>query len=288
MNILISGTTGFIGSNLVTKLMSTEHTFFLLSRRNKTKYLGNSVTTISENELIDLNKEEIQLDLIIHLATHFTAHHSWNDLDNLIDANVKLGVKLLEIAKIHRANFINTSSFAQSISKLKPYPQNLYAQTKKSFQEIVKYYCFNEGITAIDLELFDSYGPDDMRNKFYKLALKDFIAGTNFRMSEGKQEICLTHVDDIIDAIHICISLLPKLSSYNAFTLLNKRQTYVLKELALELKKICKSLSVIETGFYDYRKNEIFKLESEYQPLPGWNPNISLSKGITELLKDKK
>lgn len=288
MTILLSGSSGFIGSNLLKRIREEGYNLILLVRNKNQNKSSNKIKYIIEEDLSSLNPDHQKIDLIIHLATHFTSKHNWDDIDKLIDGNIKLGLKLLEIAKHHEANFINTSSFAQSISKTKSYAQNLYAQTKKSFQEILKYYCYNEEITAIDLELFDSYGPDDNRNKFYKLAIKDFVTGANFRMSEGNQEICLTHVNDIIEAIEICISILPKLSSYNAFTLLNEEQTYILRELALELRTICESSSLIENGFYNYRKNEIFKLESDYQPLPGWSPNVSLSKGIIEILKDKK
>lgn len=288
MTILLSGSSGFIGSNLLKHLKNEGYDLLLLVRNKYQHKSLKKINYIVEKDLNFLNPDDQKIDLIIHLATHFTSKHNWDDIDKLIDGNIKLGLKLLEVAKLHKANFINTSSFAQSISKAKPYAQNLYAQTKKSFQEILKYYCFNEEITAIDLELFDSYGLDDKRNKFYKLAIKDFTTGTNFQMSEGKQEICLTHVNDITEAIKICLSILPNLSSYNAYTLLNKRQIYILKDLAFELQRICESSSLIENGFYDYRKNEIFKLESEYQPLPGWSPNISLSEGITEILNDKK
>lgn len=288
MTILITGATGFIGSHLIKFLKQQEYKIYALLGRSNSIPEDDEVEWISDKQLSKLYEQNLKINVIIHLATHFTSKHSWEDIDGLINTNIKLGVKLLEIAKIHDSKFINTSSFAQKIGENYQFPQNLYAQTKKSFQDILRYYCSNEEITAIDLELFDSYGLNDNRNKFYKLALNDFMNNSDFKMSKGEQEICLIHVDDIIKAIEICISLHPKLLSYNAFTLLNKGQTYILKELAFELRRICESSSFIETGFYDYRKNEIFKLESEYKPLPGWNPKVSLSQGITEILKDKK
>lgn len=283
MTILLTGASGFIGNHLFNFLKNQDYKIICLIRNNNSLLFDENIKLISEKNLFNLDQENSKIDIIIHLATHFTSNHSHFDIDGLIDANVKLGVKLLEVAKKHNAKFINTSSFAQSISKDKPYSQNLYALTKKTFQDILKYYCIEQKINAIDLELFDSYGPGDKRKKFYKLALNDLLKNDTFKMSGGEQEICLIHVRDIINAINICISMISKLNGYNPYTLLNNHDKYILKELAFKLKKICNSSSDIETGFYEYRNNEIFKLYSDYNLLPGWNSKISLLDGINEL-----
>ena len=104
-------------------------------------------------------------------------------------------------------------------------------------------------------------------------------------MSKGEQEICLIHIDDIINAIMISINNISNLTGYNPYSLLNKKTTYILKDLAYAIKKICGSHSEIDTGFYEYRKNEILHFTSRYNQLPEWKPSISLNEGISEIYK---
>jgi nucleoside-diphosphate-sugar epimerase len=286
MTILLTGATGFTGSHLLNIIPKSRCKIILLLRNEKPYNSFQNFESISESQLNLLNSNESpKIDVIVHLATHFTSNHTWDDIDALINANIKLGIKLLEIAKTHNARFINTSSFAQCLSKETPFAQNLYSQTKKSFQEIIQFYCRNENITAFDLELFDSYGPDDRRSKFYKLAIDSFLKNEEFRMSSGQQEICLIHIDDVCRAIIQCIFEKVEEKGYYSYTLWSSKTVYKLIDLAHEIKEICKSKSIIEAGFYPYRKNEIFQSTSNLNPLPKWFPKISLKEGINQIIK---
>ena len=46
-----------------------------------------------------------------------------------------------------------------------------------------------------------------------------------------------------------------------------------------------KSTSPIEFGYYPYRRNEIFKMNSLFSRPTKWKPKISLYEGISEILK---
>ena len=85
----------------------------------------------SYNDLEENLKDE-QIDIVIHLATHFTSKHRTDEIRKLFESNILLGTYLLEYMKNHEVKkFINTSTYATSINGRNYNPQNLYSATKK-------------------------------------------------------------------------------------------------------------------------------------------------------------
>ena len=150
------------------------------------------------------------------------------------------------------------------------YPYLKIYTRKNVYEDLLFFYSYTYQLKVINLELFDTYGPDDSRDKIVNSAIKSFVNNINFKMTYGDQEICLLHINDVVSAINCSISLLSKIEGYKKYTLLNDSSTYKLKDLILQIKNILESKSKIELGFYPYRKNEIFRLTSKHFKLTGW------------------
>lgn len=280
-NVLITGATGFIGSNLAQKLSSIGYNVYRLSRNINTD-LKKGVIEYSDQKGICERITEVNFEIVIHLATFFLGNHKHTQIGPLIDSNIKLGTRLIDFSVNNGVEkFINVSTYAQSTDGLNYNPQNLYAATKEVFLDILKYYSNEHEIQVINLEMFDSYGPWDTRGKFFNLASEAIYNGRKFPMSAGKQILCLLHIDDIVDAFQVVLS--QKFSETKVlkhFTLLNEETLISLEDLIKKMKILFNSDSVIEFGHYEYRKNEIFVPNSRYDKLPNWNPRIGIEKGI--------
>ena len=291
MKILVTGASGFLGQSLVPRLIKEGKDVIILTRKkivfsNELELKANKIKQIiySDETGFHIDSND-QPQIIIHLATYFVSNHSESDLKKLVDANILLGMRILEYSKQNKIDVISTSSFAQSLDGFSDMPQNLYALTKKIFEDLLKFYSKQDKVKVISLELFDTYGPGDIRKKVVNLAIESFRNGTEFKMSSGDQEICLLNVEDVTNALITCLNQLPELEGYNGFTLLNKESTFKLKDLILEIKEILKSKSLIKLGHYSYRKNEIFELHSKHSKLSNWNPKTTLSEGIIKKVK---
>ena len=289
MNILLTGSTGFIGQYVLEQLLDEGHDVTcLLRHESKATQKFNSCKIIYYVNDYKFNNEDFdQMHAIIHLATYFTNSHKYDEINQIIESNIILGIKLLEIASVHKIPFINTSSYAQISIDNKGYPQNLYAASKESFRNFMKFYSWNNNFLVFDLELFDSYGLKDLRPKFYRLAIQSFIDDKQFGMSYGEQEICLIHVSDISAAIVHSLSLIDQRPEFYSWTLFNQSSTIKIKDLSLLIRELCNSNTKIQFGYYPYRVNEIFKMNSTFTKLPSWAPKVSLLECLKEIIENE-
>ena len=289
MKILITGGSGFIGKNLIKELSIHHNITAILRPTSKTSEINDFCKIYYyENleKLISLFREE-KFDAIIHLATHYKASHTPSDIAEILQANITLGVHILEAIKQTEfpCIFINTITFSQFAKPPYYSPASLYDSSKQAFLDIIKYYstempfCFFS-----NLMLYNTYGPNDSRPKIFNLWNQSLQDNTPIEMSGGDQLLDFSHVDDVINGFKILIELCIKkeIKNNSIFTLQNQR--YTLKELAQIFAQIKnKKLSII-WGAKPYRNNEIFdpisEQNSNFKKLPGWQPKISIKEGI--------
>lgn len=290
LNILVTGSTGFIGRNLLQELYNKGANISAIVNKNNTLSVDCNIISYdgSYQSLIN-NLKETKIDVIIHLATCFIANHKPEDVDRLIDSNILFGCHLLELTKEKQIPyFINTSTYAQYYDNLEYNPQNLYSATKQAFEDLLKFYEQTLDSTFLTLELTDTFGIGDTRPKFINLLIESYVNKTPFLMSPGEQEICYLYIGDVVNAYIKAIDLLLtlKIKKSSKFSVYSK-EVYKLKELAAIVFDILGANNKIELGYYPYRKREIMKFIPKYPKLPNWNCNYSLSEAILELKKEQ-
>lgn len=286
MNIVLTGSTGFIGQYVLNQLINEGHIVTcILRKKSKVSNEHKSCNIVYYDNDSNFSIQEFnQIHAIIHLATYFTNSHKIEEINKIIESNIILGIKLLEVASVHKIPFINTSSYAQVSKENQGHPQNLYAASKESFRNFMRFYSWNYNFTIIDLELYDSYGLKDRRPKFYRLAIESFSNDKEFKMSHGEQEICIIHVSDISAAIIHSLNFINQKPQYYSWTLFDQSNTIKIKDLSILIRGLCISNAKIQFGYYPYRVNEIFKMDSTLSKLPFWEPQILLKEGLKEII----
>lgn len=284
---LITGATGFIGSYIVKKLLSYDANIIVIT--HKTDLFIDSVEKIRYDgtyESISTHLEDSKIDGVLHLATMFTSNHKTNQIGDLIDSNIKFGTYLLEFSKNKKIPFfINTSTFAQYFEHNGYNPQNLYAATKQSFEDVISYYKEDSDIFFMTLELTDTYGKNDTRPKFINQLLSAIVNNTEFRMSKGEQQINYLNVEDASDAFLCAILLIlnQKVKNGSHFSVYSN-ETYVLIDLVKDVVSKFESKIQINNNFYPYRKREMMAFKPNYPKLPYWDAKTPLMDGIAQLL----
>jgi nucleoside-diphosphate-sugar epimerase len=279
--VLISGATGFIGSELTTSLVQQGANVSAITRSQPE---NKAINWIQVNDCEPFPGEAVRNsnpEVIIHLATRFQAAHTPGDITALIQSNVEFGTQLLESGKDLGARFVNVSSSWQHYEG-KPYsPVSLYAATKQAFTDIALYYA-ETGLDYRDLSIYDTYGPTDQRNKLIRLLLIAARSGTPIDMGEGSQLINLLYVSDVVNAI-TRIAERTTQQMYNPHKFVARAEKSItIKELVTTIEGVTGRTINAQWGARPERPREMLTDWQFGQLLPNWEPEVSLEKGIAQ------
>lgn len=294
MKILVTGTTGFIGQNLVNLLVDKNYEVHCIVRNNSNVSKINDkikVFTYDENidSLIKYFKNE-EFDGVLHLVSLFLATHTKNDISNLISSNVKFGTELLEACTISDVKwFVNTGTFWQNYENESYNPINLYAATKEAFQSIAKYYTETSNLIFTTIKLNDTFGPNDTRNKVFNLWNKIAKSGEPLGMSEGEQIIDISYIDDVIDAYEILINHLEsdnKANFKNKVFAVKSNERMTLKGLSKVFEDATNTKLNINWGERPYRERESMIPWENGEIVPNWKPKYTLKQAIIKTFEE--
>ena len=288
MKILVTGATGFIGTNLTRELRKKNDLYILGQFEGDPEKLGlpGIVMTDDIQRLADYIKAN-EIEGIIHLASLYLTVHTPEQVKDLVSSNVYFGTAVLEAASLAGCVkwFLNTGSIWQNYNvKGTAYnPVNLYAATKQAFIDMAKYYSDVLGIRFCTLKLCDTYGPNDNRKKLFKL-FKDFSeSGEVLKMSPGEQKIDLIYITDIIAGFTQLAELLSSDTELEEEYVLTSGRQIPLKELAQLFCDVSGRKLNIEWGGRPYRDREVM-VPWKGTPVPGWQAKVPVEKGITLFL----
>jgi nucleoside-diphosphate-sugar epimerase len=296
---LVSGPTGFLGLRLVQHLLGEGHRVYAITRNA----LELGPKTSVAGELISLRADSVwqeqlngvRFDAIYHLAAQGGMSHDASDIGGMVDANLTLGLKMLECARAHPVNarpaFVHCLSFWQFRSGSALFaPNSLYAASKQAFTDLVEHYRQNEAIPAVGLVLFDTYGSGDQRGKLVSALVAHcrlvHMGGdpAPFALTSGKQEAAFTHVDDIVKGFETARRLLDQRVPESAYYCLRSSQVTRLRDLIDAAIGACGLPGgVVHWGALAYRRGEIMSL-LKGPLLPGWEPQIGFSEGFTKMV----
>ncbi len=287
---IVTGATGYIGSNLCKQLIKEGWKVAIVTRPTSDyNYLSDVINKIEILEYDDnlsnlisfFNK--IKASVVFHLAAVAINEHDVSDVDILLNANIRFGLHILEAMKQSSTPFlINTGTYWQHFESDEYNPLNLYAATKQSFQDLVKYYTSIGEIKAITLKLFDTYGPNDDRPKLINLLHKFADEGIELDMSPGEQQLDYVHIDDITQAFIKAYEYIYDIEEYEEFAVATGRLIQLKELVQLFKEKTGKEIKV-NWGGKPYRKREVLKPWSSYRTLPNWNCEKEIEKEINNL-----
>ena len=286
---LVTGATGFIGSHLVRYMEKQGWDVHILARTGSDlKVLGDVINLITVHRHDGTSTGMIEImaaakpDVVFHLASQFLSNHKTEDIERLVSSNLLFSTQLLEAMVMSGViNIVNVGTSWQHYHSEDYSPVNLYAATKQAFECILAYYIEAHGLKATTLLLFDTYGPNDPREKLIPLLWKVAITRQPLMMSPGEQLIELVYVDDVVRAFVIAAEALTKTQTlgHTRYGVSANKPIRII-DLVKEFELVINDTLPIEFGQRPYRPREVMKPWSSHQRVPGWKPETQLKVGI--------
>ena len=269
--IIITGASGFIGSNL-TGVLSKKYKLILLLRYKKKIQKNNfilnnniSVRYFKDNKQLKTILKKIKASTLIHCATYYIKKHQPEDLIKIVNSNIEFGTILLDnLDTIGIKKFINFSTIWENYNGIKNNPNNLYAASKQAFEKIINYYQIkNKKIGFYNLMISDTYGKNDKRKKIINVLKKNINKGEETTIISKNLYINLLDIKDIISGVS---HLLQKKIMPGKYILINKKNFKM-------IDIICKIKTKIKIKWSGSKviKEKIYN----YKPLSGWKPKYS-------------
>ena len=281
-NILLTGATGFIGSNILKEIRLNNKVFIIqrFESKKKIKKTKNiKIITFKNYNILSNKLKKIKVDTIIHCATHYKKEHIQKDILKFIQSNILLGNIILEnLKKLNAKQFINFSTTWEDFDNKENNPRNLYAAYKKSFNCLIQYYKKKiPNINFIDLMIVDTFGENDKRQKLINTLRNNYIKKKTSKIISKRLYLNLINVEDIVNAVKILLKnkiqpgkyILKNSNYFNLFELIE----YINKNNnnnRIKVKWLSNTLI----------KDKILK----YKKLKNWNPKKSNIKNVKDLI----
>jgi dTDP-6-deoxy-L-talose 4-dehydrogenase (NAD+) len=208
-NLLITGVTGFIGSNLLDKISSENFKILALIRKENV-LLSNKYPNI---EFIITSLEEISIDFFIEKKIDILVHFAWSNvskvmLDSHLNEEFELQKTFLKKALDCGVTKLIISGSCFEYGKIEggidvdctPLPNTNYGIAKNNLRIWIEDYInqLKLNVSVIWLRIFYAYGNGQHERSLYSQLLKAIKnSEKEFNMSHGKQIRDFISVDEI-------------------------------------------------------------------------------------------
>lgn len=226
----ITGTAGFIGSNLAKRILTEEKNVQVIGLDNMNEYYD---IKIKEWRLAELNKfdnfkfikgdladketvenifKEYHPDIVVNLAAQAGVRYSITNPDAYIQSNLIGFYNILECCRHYPVEHLvyASSSSVYGSNKKVPYstddkvdnPVSLYAATKKSNELMAHCYSKLYNIPSTGLRFFTVYGPAGRPDMAYFGFTNKLIKGETIKIfNYGNCKRDFTYIDDIVEGV---------------------------------------------------------------------------------------
>lgn len=293
---LVTGASGFVGSNIVRRLVKDGKKVHILTRNKKLNSRFSDISskiTIHEVDLGSPNlleiTDKIKPAYIFHLAVYGSLPNE-KDINDLIDTNLLGTMNLINALKQNKFKLmINTGSSSEYGIKKDPMresdilvPINDYgvikaATTMFSYKEAVR-----NNLPIITFRLFSPYGAYEEASRLIPSVILGALKNNPIQMGNKQSVRDFTFVGDVVDAYLLACSL--KFNPGEIFNIATGRQHKV-SEVVEKIIKLTHSKSKIKWGTKAKQERQIEpnKWEADVKKskkVLNWKPKHSLEQGL--------
>jgi UDP-glucose 4-epimerase len=276
--VVITGSRGFIGSNLMEKLAKSQVEIIPIDIED-----GYDVKDMSTLGSIP------SFDVLVHFAALSFVPHSYEKPQAFYETNVMGTLNMLELCKKNNARFIYTSSYVYGTPDYLPIDENHpirafnpYSQTKIMGEELCEAYNRDFNISSIIFRPFNVYGKGQGDNFLIQTILNQVKSGI-IQLKDPRPKRDFIYISDLVEAYIKAIDL--NFHGIHRCNLGSGVSTSI-QDLTNTISKHSKT--PIKVNFTnEQRPSEVLETKadiSKAKELLGWQPRVNISKGINKII----
>jgi len=281
MHFVITGSTGYLGTNLLKKFQKADYLYLIVRNKKKAHTLleGLNIKNFNLyyfNELTILKKKLKKNKIFfIHLATNYGRNSE--SFFEILKANTITPMRLIFYFKKNISFFLNIDTTLNPLI-------NRYSFTKFLFKKIIS---LSPGLKTVNVRFDFMYGPENYSSFIFKF-IKDCMRNDEIYLTDGSQIRNFIFIDDLISAIFLIINYVSsnKVNKNISFDIGSDKCKLKLKTFLNEVKNQAKSMSILKFGYLPRRKFEADnpKLNFKNINLLGWHPKYHFKLGIKKVI----
>ena len=302
MRILVTGGAGFLGSHLIDRLMTEGHevlcldNFYTGHKRNILKWIGNPYFELIRHDITEPIR--LEADQIYHLACPASpVHYQFNPVKT-IKTNVMGTLNMLGLAKRVKARFLLAStSEVYGDPDVHPQPEeyrgnvnciglrSCYDEGKRVAETLAFDYHRQNNVDIRVMRIFNTYGPRMLKNdgRVVSNFIIQALEGKPLTVyGDGSQTRSFCYASDLIEGM-IRLMNGDHVGPIN----IGNPGEYTILELAQTIQKMINpnaevSFKLLPDDDPTQRQPDIMRAKK----LLGWEPTISLDKGLEMTIAD--
>ena len=280
--ILLTGSTGFIGSELLKDLSKDNKVYITLRRKISNKFKSKNIVAVQFKNYKELSNklQNLKINSVIHCATHYVKSHNLDDIEKLGDSNILFGNIILEnLEKMAVKKFINFSTVWEHANGKKDNYNNLYSAYKASFRNIIRFYKKKYIKTKfLNLVVSDTFGVNDKRKKIVKVLKTNYKKKIMTKIISKNLYINLLNVSDIKNAIRLILKKDYKSNTY----LLQNKYDFKISDIIADINKYSDNKIKIK-----WLSNAIIKEKTyKFRSLKNWKPCNSKIEDLVKVITE--
>ena len=299
--VLVTGATGFVGANLVRRLVREGYEVHILTRPTSNKWRLTNVLSKLNDHTVDLLEEkklrglikEIEPEIIFHLAVAGIYGGVHLPEKNLIETNFLGTVNLVNACNdIDYKCFINTGSSSEYGPKKHPMketdvcePINMYGITKCAATLYGRFVAKTEDKPIVGFRLFSPYGPYDDMTRLITYAIIKALQNNDLNLANPEAVRDYIYIEDVVDLYMKSIEKAYELKG-EVFNVGSGSQTTI-RYVVNKIMELTQSKSSINWRSVDGRSYDTEKWEADIEKTSkffDWEPIYDIDEGLKKTI----
>lgn len=298
--ILVTGGPGFIGANLVRRLVRNGYKPFVLARKEsnlwRIKDILTNVTILQSNLLdyatLEKDVRRIKPHIIFHLAAYGAYQGTQKDTAVMVATNVNGTVNLLTACCKHGFDyFVNTGSSSEyglkKHSMNEHYllePTTLYGVTKAATTLASQVFAKQHSLPIVTIRPFTPYGYFEEGIRFIPSVIMNALQGNTLQLSNPRFVRDFIFIEDVIDAYMYFLN--GKKYHGEIFNIGSGKQTS-LREIVRIIELIIKKKLTVSWSEHQSNQPEPKIWQADIQKaktMLQWKPKTTLEEGLLKTI----